>query len=158
MQIIPAYAFYGCSNLTSITIGNSITSIGGFAFSGCSSLTSVHISDLAAWCKILFSDNPLKYAHHLYLNSHEVTDLVIPDGVMGIRASAFSGCSNLTSVTIPNSVTSIGQNAFQDCNGLTSVHISDIAAWCSISFSDNPLKYAHNLYINNFEFKDLAQL
>ena len=53
--------------------------------------------------------------------------------VTSIGSEAFKGRS-MTSVTIPNSVTSIGENAFQGCSGLTSVHISDIAAWCRISF------------------------
>ena len=40
---IPGYAFSNCSSLTSITIGNNVTSIGNFAFSYCSSLTSITI-------------------------------------------------------------------------------------------------------------------
>ena len=116
-------AFYWCSGLTSVTIGNSVTSIGGNAFIGCDGLTSVHISDIAAWCNIDFGDNPLEYAHHLYLNGEEVKDLVIPNSVTSIGNSAFWGCSGLTSVTIPNSVTSIGDEAFALCSGLSSVTI-----------------------------------
>ena len=116
-------AFEDCYGLTSVTIGNSVTSIGDYAFSGCEGLTSVHISDIAAWCNIDFGDNPLYYAHHLYLNGEEVKDLVIPNSVTSIGDYTFYGCSGLTSVTIPNSVMSIGWSAFEDCSGLTSVTI-----------------------------------
>ena len=121
------YAFDNCYSLTSIAIPNSMTSIGDDAFWNCSGLTSVHISDLAAWCNISFSSyqsNPLYYAHHLYLNGTEVTDLVIPNSVKSIGNSAFYNCSGLTSVTIPNRVTSIGNYAFSGCSGLTSVTVA----------------------------------
>ena len=155
-------AFYGCSSLTSITIPNSVTSIGDYAFGTCHGLTSVHISDLEAWCKIFFGDeisNPLFYAHHLYMNGNEITNLVIPNSVTSIGDYAFEYCSGLTSVTIPNSVTSIGFYAFQDCSGLTSVHISDLEAWCKIFFgnsSSNPLYYSHHLYMNSSEITNLV--
>ena len=119
-------AFYYCDGMTSVTIGNSVTSIGAEAFQSCNSLTSVHISDIAAWCKISFitvDSNPLDYAHHLYLNGEEITDLVIPYSVTSIGDYAFYDCDGLASVTIPNSVTSIGDYAFYDCDGLTSVTI-----------------------------------
>ncbi len=118
------YAFRNCSSLTSVTIPNSVTSIGERAFGGCDGLTSVHINDLSAWCKITFDDNPLCYAHHLYLNGEEIKDLVIPNSVTSIGFMAFRYC-DLTSVTIPNSVTTIGGYAFDGCTDLTSVTISN---------------------------------
>jgi len=79
--------------------------------------------------------------------------------VTRIGDNAFKGCSKLSSVTIPNSVTRIGDNAFDGCSKLSSVHISDIAAWCQISFgntSANPLICAHNLYLNGDIVTDLV--
>ncbi|MCI6857587.1 MAG: leucine-rich repeat domain-containing protein, partial [Bacteroidales bacterium] len=67
--------------------------------------------------------NPLYYAHHLYQNGKEVTNIVIPNSFTSIGKYAFEYCSGLTSVTIPNSVTSIGNMAFYNCSGLTSVTI-----------------------------------
>ena len=118
------YAFRDCRNLTSVTIPNSVKSIGEGAFYGCTGLTSVHISDIPAWCNIQFGyyvSNPLYYAHHLYLNEQEITNLIIPNSVISIGSHAFSGCSGLTSITIPNSVTSIGSSAFSGCDKLKEV-------------------------------------
>lgn len=114
-------AFYECSSLPSVTIPPSMTRIGDRAFYGCSALRAVHITDLKAWCNIYFENNPLRYAHHLYMNGSEITDLVIPDGVTTIEKMAFEGCTALISVSIPNGVTSIGKYAFNECSGLTSV-------------------------------------
>ena len=89
----------------------------------------------------------------------EVTYMNRTRKVASIGDNAFDYCSGLTSVTIPNCVTSIGAYAFNGCSGLTSVNISDVAAWCGISFSDfqsNPLSYAHHLFLNGEEVKDLV--
>ncbi len=181
---IGEYAFDGCSSLTSVAIPNSITTIGSYAFYSCSGLTNIQITDLAAWCNINFESNysnPLYYAHILYLNGVEVTELTIPNSVNTISNYAFNSCTGLTSVTIPNSVTSIGKYAFYNCRGLpsitipnsvtfigtkafdgcsslTSVHITDLATWCSINFgteTSNPLTYGQKLYLNDIEVTEL---
>ena len=127
VQTLPS-SFVSGSKITSVTIPNSVTSIGSSAFNGCTGLASINVTDIAAWCNIIFSSNtanPLYYGHHLYLNGAEVTDLTIPNSVTNIRSSAFYGCTGLTSVNIPNSVTSIGSSAFYGCTGLTSVNIGN---------------------------------
>ena len=116
-------AFEDCSSLTSVTIPGSLTSIGRLAFFFCSELTAVHIMDLAAWCNILFEDNPLSHAQHLYLNGAEITELTIPNGVTSIGDHAFGYCVNITSLTIPDGVTSIGNGTFAGCSGITSLTI-----------------------------------
>lgn len=71
--------------------------------------------------------------------------------VVKIAEQAFRNCTSLTSITIPKSITYIDNYAFSGCTGLMSVYITDIAAWCKISFRSvdaNPLYYAENLYLN----------
>ena len=114
--------------MSSVTIGNSVTSIGEKAFNNCDALSSVYISDLSAWCRIDFFDscsNPLYKGAKLYLNNNEVTDLVIPDDITEIKKYAFYDCQSLTSVTIGNSVTSIGVETFYNCDAITSVTIGN---------------------------------
>ncbi|MBO4661122.1 MAG: leucine-rich repeat protein [Bacteroidaceae bacterium] len=155
-------AFDYCNGLTSITIPNSVTSIGESAFHGCSGLTKAEFASIESLCKMSFggySANPLYSAKHLYINGQEIIDLVIPNNVTSIGASAFSGCSGLLSVTIPNSVTSIGALAFYDCDALTKAEFASIESLCRIAFYDvvsNPLSYASHLYINGHEITDLV--
>ena len=79
--------------------------------------------------------------------------------VTQINAQTFFGCDKLTSITIPSSMTYIGESAFFGCYGLASVNISDIASWCKIKcdrYEGNPLEYAHHLFLNGVEVKDLV--
>lgn len=85
------------------------------------------------------------------MSKTDLTTVIIPEGATSIPNSAFEGCKGLISVVIPSSVTSIKSAAFYNCLGLKEVHISDVAAWCAITFSyytANPLYYAQNLYLN----------
>ena len=142
------HAFRDCSGLTSVTIGNSVTSIGSYAFDGCSGLTSVTIPNSVT-----------SIGSYAFLDCSGLTSITIPNSVTSIGERAFYNCSGLMSVTIPNSITSIGETAFYGCSGLKSVNIFDLAAWCNISFSSfysNPLYYAHHLFLNGEEIKDLV--
>ncbi len=109
---IDSYAFYECSGLTSITIPNSVISIGECAFIGCKGLTSVIIPNSVTSIG--------GYAFNVCTN---LTSVTIPNSVTSIGEGTFSGCTNLTNITIPNSVTSIGRDAFSGCTNLTNITI-----------------------------------
>ena len=141
-------AFENCSSLTSVTIPNSVTSIGESAFDGCSGLTSVTIPNSVT-----------SIGAYAFLGCSSLTAVEIPNSVTSIGWYAFYDCTSLTSVTIPNSVTSIDGSAFRECSGLTKVNITDIAAWCNITFGSNdanPLYYAKHLFVNDVEVTDLV--
>ena len=114
VKTISYSAFYGCTGLTSITIPNSVTSIRGGAFKGCSGLTSITIPDSVT-----------SIGSSAFYNCSGLTSVTIGSSVTWIGSSAFRGCSGLTSVTIGNSVTDIRGNAFYGCSGLTSITIPD---------------------------------
>ena len=105
------YAFKW-SGLTSVTIPNSVTSIGGGSFDNCSSLTSV-----------IIPNSVTSIGEAAFELCNGLTSVTIPNSVTSIRRATFCKCRGLKSVTIPNSVTSIGEYAFSDCSGLTSVTI-----------------------------------
>ena len=100
-----------CTGITSITIPNSVTSIGYEAFYGCSGLTSITIPSSVTSIEGAFN------------GCSGLTSIEIPNSVTSIGEYAFNGCSGLTSIIIPNSVTSIGEHAFKGCSGLTSITI-----------------------------------
>ncbi|MGA2750844.1 MAG: leucine-rich repeat protein, partial [Verrucomicrobiota bacterium] len=133
--------------LTSVTIGNGVTSIGYYAFNDCISLTSVMIpagvtsigDEAFAYCTRLTAitvdtQNSFYSSTNGVLFDKSQTTLIqfpgglsgsytIPGSVTRIGDFAFADSTSLTSVTIPASVTGIGYYAFNDCTSLTSATI-----------------------------------
>ena len=100
-------AFNGCINLKSATIGNSVTSIGSRAFSNCSSLTSA-----------IIGNSVTSIGGYAFSYCGSLESVMIGNSVTSIKSETFYNCRSLTSVTIPNSITNIKVSAFYGCNAL----------------------------------------
>ena len=107
-------SFFECINLTSVTIPDSVTSIGPEAFAKCESLTSIKLPDSVT-----------SIGDKVFLGCTALTSITIPKSVTSIGTGAFFDCTALTSATLGNSVTSIGTGAFLDCTALTSVTLGN---------------------------------
>jgi len=109
-QTIGDYAFAYCG-MTSLTINANITSIGEFAFSSCS-LTSLSLTG-----------NIQKIGDYAFAYCTSLTSLSLTGNVQKIGDHAFYSCSSLNTVTFPKSPTSIGSHAFDSCTSLNSIEI-----------------------------------
>ena len=115
------------SDLTSITIPNSVITIGYRAFlnCNCSKLNAIDVDvnnpAYATIDGVLYNKNQTSIIQYPIGKTEQ--SFKIPSSVTTIGANAFAYSSGLTSVTIPNSVTTIGSSAFRDCSSLTSVTI-----------------------------------
>ncbi len=113
---IDNYAFFGASNLVSVTIPASIGTIGVKAFKGCTALTKVKFqgASLDTLGQAAFQD------------CQSLTEVVVPKlGDNYVWSSTFEGCTGLKKVTLPEGVTSIGTSAFANCKSLTDVNIPE---------------------------------
>ncbi len=119
------YPFYNCNNLTSVTIPNTVTSIGNSAFEGCTNLASITIP------------NSVKSIGSFAFSRCKKLKSVNINSVTSIGGRAFYNCSNLTSVFISNSLTDVPNNAFENCNNLHKIFCESASA--SFHYANIPI-------------------
>lgn len=162
-------AFIDLAGVSYLLVEKGLKSFGENVFKDGFSPAITHVFDIATWISFEFDEDtvpPIYTTTLIYVGdvtvgndgkkrvenkSTTIGDLKIPDGITKINAYAFYGCAHMTTVEIPASVTEIGDNAFYGCTRLDEVHISDLAAWCKISFGDgssSPLRVGKRLWLS----------
>jgi len=137
VQCIPSFIVKGKTQLTSVTIPNSVTAIGREAFAECEGITNLSIgnsvnsvgTDAFRKCigltELVLPNSLTDIGLGAFSACKGLTEITLPNSVITIGASAFSSCSALRSITLSNSLTSIGDYSFGYCTGLTEVSIPD---------------------------------
>lgn len=103
-------AFLKCTQLSSIAIGSGVISIGTSAFSGCTALTNANIGSGAI-------------GESAFNGCTSLVNVTLGNGVTQIGKNAFIRCAQIPSITIGSGVTSIGSGAFNGCTALTNANI-----------------------------------
>ena len=126
------YAFAGCSEMTSITLPSTLTSIGQEAFQDCTGLTSITIpvavdyvgnypfSGCTNLKSVTWNAKKCEEGWRGYFGSN-IETFIIGEGVEVITPGLCNSLFKLTSITIPNSVKKIGASAFSNSTGLKSI-------------------------------------
>ena len=135
--------YYGCKSLSSITLPESVTSVGYYCF-GFSGLTSITLSNnLTSLEKFCFYLCPL-------------TSITLPNSVTSLGELCFRSCKSLTSITLPSSVTSLGDACFSVCDKLTTITMlsAEPPSTGNNLFGDTPLQ---TVYVVSEDAKNIYQ-
>ncbi|MDE7086592.1 MAG: leucine-rich repeat protein, partial [Clostridia bacterium] len=131
---IPAYAFYRCSNLETVTINGDISSIGAYAFANCTKLTTINNADSHTVSSI--GDSAFRNCSNLTSVSGVLNDTVLGNNVFANVPAAnenyikdnvlVKGAKTVTSSALPSGVTEIGAYAFSGSTLSSGVNTIDL--------------------------------
>lgn len=108
------YAFSRCEKMDSLTINDAATSIGSWAFDECYKLTTLSLGK-----------NITTIGDYAFLDCHTLDNVTIPPSVTSIGKSAFYRCYALTTLSLGENIEKIGSYAFAECGNLTNVTIPE---------------------------------
>ena len=115
---IVAWAFFSCDSLTSVEIGDNVTTIGESAFNDCSNLIFNEYGN----CHYLGNESNPYYAL-IQVSDMDDSNYTIYESTNILADAAFSSCFDLKNIEIPDSVTKIGLKAFYRCDSLTNITV-----------------------------------
>ncbi len=172
VEKIPKYLFYVylssySPKITSVTIGNSVTTIGSDAFYGCKGLTKINwnakkISSIPSYnyifqnagknsenggIEVVFGDGVTTIPSYIFYGA-SVKSVEMPNTVTKIGDYAFYNCTPITEITIPDSVSSIGSYAFANCTSIKTLSVPENVSTIGNAAFDNCSSMKH-IYLYN---------
>lgn len=114
------------TNLTSITIPESVTSLAANALRKSTALTTVNFAGTPTLTTI---------GNYVFASCSALANITLPASVTTIGGQAFSDCTALTTFDVPEGVTSIGGQAFGGCSNLTAINFTGTPTLTSIGGS-----------------------
>lgn len=111
-RVIGKRAFFGKTEITSVTIPESVEIIGDYAFSGCLELKDISIPDSVT-----------SMGNYCFLSCSSLESAKLSESMKAVPENCFSGCTALQEINLPDSVSYIGANAFYSCESLKSIYV-----------------------------------
>ncbi len=132
---ISEYAFFACIQMTELVLPEGLEVIHGFAFCKCHFLEKIYFPDSirviesnaledTLWMRNQGGGLVMPTPRCLYKYTSRKLDVIVPDGVEHIAASAFEGTC-VRSVKLPKGLKTIGEWAFEDCKNLVSIELPE---------------------------------
>ena len=122
------YAFAGCSSLKSLIIPKNVSNIGTHAFANCGGLSSVEFK-CASSATTRLSIGERAFTGCFVLADAGATatyyDIVLPENVVAVGEGAFEGCTAIKSVSLPKTLEDLSVAAFYGCISLESVTFAE---------------------------------
>ncbi|MBR1792625.1 MAG: leucine-rich repeat domain-containing protein [Bacteroidales bacterium] len=153
ISIIEERAFYNNNNLTSISIPLSVATIGDFVFGGCRSLTTVDIPNTIQ-----------KIGEGVFYGCYSLKNISVPSTIVSLPNYLFYDCNKLLHITLPESLTQIGQYAFGGCGSLERIVLPETlnaigeGAFYACSSLDSIFIPESTTNIGDYAFLDCPQL
>ena len=119
VKTIPSRMFAYRSDITNVTIPNTVTGIGFGAFRGCYNLTDVHIPT-----------SVVRIGGTAFMDCTSLKSIIIPEGVGRISQSCFKGCTHLENIEFPSTLNTLGYDLLEDCGHLKDISFGGTTSQC----------------------------
>ncbi len=122
VSAIKGEAFKNCAQLTLVRLPDSLMSLGKGAFEGCPAITTAGPAGSGCSLELGWKE---KIPDDVFRGCDYLESVIIPEGVKAIGSGAFGGCGNMAVAVLPGSLRDIGSSAFSRCKALEHIKMPE---------------------------------